>query len=149
MVNTYPTGCIPLSSKPKNTNLCSWSVYCNACGKSMPDTHFHCNICENSDYDLCESCVEDGQHCPGQGHWLIKRNVVNGNFVSSTTEKVSPKAKVEIEREIPGAFTTKDEKIVEKPDTASDSQRACNSCIGRMLTPSLVSFILFNHANIN
>ena len=114
----------------------------------MPDAHFHCNICENSDYDLCESCVEDGQHCPGQGHWLIKRNIVNGNFVSSTTEKVSPKAKEEIEREIPGAFTTKDEKNVEKPETASNFQRACNSCIGRTLSPYLIAFIFLDYANM-
>ena len=114
----------------------------------MPDVHFHCNICENSDYDLCESCVEDGQHCPGQGHWLIKRNVVNGNFISSTTEKVSPKAKLEVDREIPGAFTTKDEKNVEKPGSALDSQRACNSCIGCMLIPYLISFSFLNNANM-
>ena len=98
----------------------------------MPDAHFHCNICEDNDYDLCEDCVERGQHCPGQGHWLIKRNVVNGNFISSVTEKVPPKAKEEVERDIPGAFNVEDEKSVEKAEAGLAPQRACNSCIERM-----------------
>ena len=97
----------------------------------MPDAHFHCNICEESDYDLCESCVEAGQHCPGEGHWLIKRNVVNGNFVSSVTEKVAPKAKEEVERGIPGAFTSEDEKSAEKAEAEPVPQRGCNCCIER------------------
>lgn len=116
---------------------CSWSVFCNACDTPMANEHYHCNICDDGDYDLCASCVKDGAHCPGEGHWLIKRFVSNGQVINSTTEKLASKLPVapepiSVQPEIPGAFT---ESIVEpavEEHTEEDEYepvRTCNSCV--------------------
>ena len=133
----------------KKSSLCSWSVYCNACGKPMPDAHYHCNICEDGDYDLCEICVAAGQHCPGEGHWLIKRSVINGNFVSSVTEKVAPKAKKfdETEKEAPESLAPQAEKIVKGVDDSTLRDRACNSCIMCKLYLYILPRILLAYTN--
>lgn len=104
----------------------SWSVYCNECDKPMANEHYHCSICDDGDYDLCGSCVDSGVHCPGQGHWLIKRFVQSGKVVNSTTEMVGPKNKSPIENEMPGAFTEEKKVEVEEPEVPS---RTCNCCV--------------------
>ncbi|KAJ9657901.1 hypothetical protein H2201_008010 [Coniosporium apollinis] len=104
----------------------SWSVYCNECDKPMANEHYHCSICDDGDYDLCGSCVDSGVHCPGQGHWLIKRFVQSGKVVNSTTEMVGPKNKSPTEKEMPGAFTEEKKVEVEEPEVPS---RTCNCCV--------------------
>lgn len=109
---------------------CSWVVYCNQCDSPMANEHFHCSICDNGDYDLCASCVDKGIHCPGAGHWMVKRFVKDGTVVNSTTERIGPKAKVETEseaeKEMPGAFTEE-----KKPEIyeAEQPTRTCNCCV--------------------
>ncbi|KAK3044319.1 hypothetical protein LTS18_001598, partial [Coniosporium uncinatum] len=76
-----------MKDAPAQTSPCSWSVYCNACDKPMANAHYHCAICDDGDYDLCESCVRVGMHCPGEDHWLIKRFVSGGKVINSTTER--------------------------------------------------------------
>jgi next-to-BRCA1 protein 1 len=109
--------------------VCSWSVFCNACDKPMANEHYHCNVCDDGDYDLCETCVAAGIHCPGESHWLIKRFVKNGQVINSTTEKLVPKTKAvpqPSQPEMPGAFM--DEKKLD--DEAEDEpSRTCNSCV--------------------
>ena len=92
----------------------------------MEDEHFHCGICDHGDYDLCPSCVDSGIHCPGAGHWMVKRFVKNGLVVNSTTERVGPNSKPEVEQtmeqNMPGAFT--------KPALVEDEPtRTCNCCV--------------------
>lgn len=106
-----------------------WSVYCNECDVPMADTHFHCNICDGGDYDLCETCVASGKLCPGEEHWLIKRSIKDGKVISSTTERISPRQvkpePIEITKEVPGAFTDETKTLAEPlPPT-----RTCNSCV--------------------
>ncbi|OCK78197.1 hypothetical protein K432DRAFT_406661 [Lepidopterella palustris CBS 459.81] len=105
---------------------CSWVVYCNNCDQPMANEHFHCSICDNGDYDLCLGCVESGTHCPGAGHWMVKRFVKNGTVVNSTTERIAPKVKTDSEKEMPGAFTEE-----KKPEVYESEQptRTCNSCV--------------------
>lgn len=100
----------------------------------MENEHYHCSICDGGDYDLCSGCVEAGFHCPGLGHWMVKRFVKNGAVVNSTTERVGPKVKIEVEQ-MPGAFT-QDRKSVEfEPE---EPTRTCNCCVkGECLLPSL------------
>jgi next to BRCA1 gene 1 protein len=127
----------------------SWSVFCNHCDKSMENEHYHCSVCDLGDYDLCDACVNAGIHCPGEGHWLVKRFVSNGTFINSQTRKLPPrlfKSEAESVKEMPGTFTedkqptVEDEKESEtdKPQPSSASQstyaaplesRTCNSCI--------------------
>lgn len=124
-------------------NLFSWSVYCNVCDKPMSNEHYHCSICDEGDYDLCSDCVADGHHCPGEGHWLIKRFIKSGKVTNSTTERVAPKPKSEThveaqpeiktepEKEMPGAFTTEKFTAEKKPELDEGDQptRTCNSCV--------------------
>nr|POF01001.1 protein nbr1 like [Quercus suber] len=109
-----------------------WSVYCNECDKTMPDSHFHCSICDGGDYDLCQECVSSGKLCPGEGHWLVKRFFQDGKVVSSSTERVSPRPRpteigqtAEAAVRMPGAFTD-DTKAVITPELPT---RTCNSCV--------------------
>jgi next to BRCA1 gene 1 protein len=126
-----------MKEPPSLSPLYSWSVYCNNCDKPMANEHYHCSICDDGDYDLCSTCVDAGNHCPGERHWLIKRFVQNGKVINSTTEKIAPKPKMEVEAvpspklafeiepEIPGAFT-EEKKIVPQVE---EPTRTCNACV--------------------
>ncbi|KAH7053129.1 hypothetical protein B0J12DRAFT_739257 [Macrophomina phaseolina] len=120
------------------STLFSWSVYCNMCDKPMSNEHYHCSICDEGDYDLCEGCVASGHHCPGEGHWLIKRFIQGGKVTNSTTERVAPKPSEELKveaqsepKEMPGAFTTEKFMAERKSDPQEPEQptRTCNSCV--------------------
>lgn len=98
---------------------------------AMEDEHYHCSICDHGDYDLCQPCVDSGIHCPGSGHWMVKRFVKNGSVVNSTTERVGPKGKTQPEQEMPGAFTEEKQPVVavaEKQE-AEEPTRTCNCCV--------------------
>jgi next-to-BRCA1 protein 1 len=87
---------IPVAAPPAYKSLPAaarpnFTVCCNSCDKTIPDSHFHCATCDDGDFDLCQDCVDKGITCFGAGHWLIKRTVKNGMIVSSTTEKIAPK----------------------------------------------------------
>ncbi|KAG8623063.1 hypothetical protein KVT40_008039 [Elsinoe batatas] len=86
-----------LSIRPKSSAMPpmhpTWSVYCNNCDAIMHNEHFHCSVCDGGDHDLCQNCVDDGKLCPGQGHWLVKRFIKDGQMISSTTERLPPKNK--------------------------------------------------------
>lgn len=75
----------------------TFAVCCNFCERNIPDTHYHCSICNDGDFDLCPSCHEQDITCNGDHHWLIKRTVSNGQIVNSTTETISPKLKAKSE----------------------------------------------------
>jgi len=115
-----------LAFRPKPSNVCtSWVVYCNNCNHPMEDEHFHCSVCDGGDYDLCPACVDTGIHCPGAGHWMVKRFVKNGCVLNSTTQRIAPKVKAEDNQEVPGAYTE------EKPAATYDEEptRTCNCCV--------------------
>jgi next-to-BRCA1 protein 1 len=134
---TSKSGCpvLRMSNPPKLPDgaTYSWSVYCNQCNKNMLDEHYHCNSCENGDYDLCIECMAKGKHCLDENHWLIKRLLRDGKVVNATTEKhcfaSSPKIKSETSlSQMPGAFT--DEK---KLDEVKKPTRTCNCCVKGMI----------------
>lgn len=70
-----------------------FTVYCNNCDKSIPDVHYHCSTCEDGDFDLCQTCVDEGVVCQSEDHWLIKRIVKDGKVINSITETMPPKPK--------------------------------------------------------
>jgi next-to-BRCA1 protein 1 len=94
-----------------------YSVYCNNCTDAIADEHYHCSTCDDGDFDLCPSCVEDGVLCGGEGHWMIKRYVKNGKVIASTTETIEPKA-----------FSASKTTLVEEAKI-NVATRTCNSCI--------------------
>ncbi|KAI1350891.1 hypothetical protein F5Y01DRAFT_305061 [Xylaria sp. FL0043] len=65
-----------------------FTVCCNSCDRAVPEAHFHCSICDEGDFDLCQDCVNRGITCHGEGHWLIKRTVVDGDIKCSSTHIV-------------------------------------------------------------
>ncbi|KAF2862936.1 hypothetical protein K470DRAFT_293119 [Piedraia hortae CBS 480.64] len=90
----------------------SWVVCCNECDKRLNDVHYHCSICDDGDYDLCEDCVDDGKMCHGSSHWLIKRYIRDGKVYSSSVER------------LPGRIKEKNVILSAEPS------RTCNNCIG-------------------
>lgn len=117
------------SNKGAGAPFTNFTICCNNCDNNIPDAHWHCAICDDGDFDLCEGCVEKGTLCDNEEHWLIKRSVENGKVVNSTTETIAPKTivKVDAEKEVPGAFTSD-----AKTETFSESidlSRTCNSCV--------------------
>ncbi|KAI1273495.1 hypothetical protein F5Y07DRAFT_391270 [Xylaria sp. FL0933] len=68
-----------------------FTVCCNSCDRAVPEAHFHCSICDEGDFDLCQDCVNRGITCHGEGHWLIKRTVVDGDIKCSSTH-IAPKS---------------------------------------------------------
>lgn len=109
----------------------AWQIFCNECDKPLADAHFHCSICDGGDYDLCETCVEAGKTCEGEGHWLIKRFIKHGRVVNSTTETLAPKPRpsVDVEKNVPGAFAAESKIALQ----AQEPTRTCNSCVRGML----------------
>ena len=97
----------------------TFSIDCNYCGKSVPNEHYHCSICEKGDFDLCQACVDAGVTCDGIDHWLLKRFIRNGIVVNSVTETRPPRK-------------TEDVKV--KAETSVEhevAERTCNNCISR------------------
>ena len=134
---------LAIRAKPSPCNQI-WAVYCNHCDVTMSDVHFHCSLCDDGDFDVCQSCLDSGKLCLGEDHWLIKRNIVDGRICASVTERVAPKARiqpsvapaisVEVERienistdrDMPGAFTDDCRTLNDEPE---GSFRTCNNCI--------------------
>lgn len=127
----------------------TWVICCNSCDQAMTGVHFHCSICDAGDFDLCETCIAKGQMCDGKEHWLVKRDIHNGQVISSTTERLPPRstkpaslaitsAPVSAETRtspktvtpsIPGAFTIEPRQLV----LAEETLRTCNNCIDSTL----------------
>ena len=107
----------------------AFTICCNNCDAGIPDAHWHCSICDDGDFDLCGKCVDKGVLCDVDDHWLIKRIVNDGKVVNSTTETIAPKkhAKVEDEKDVPGAFNSNVKEEVAQE--SADMSRTCNSCV--------------------
>jgi next-to-BRCA1 protein 1 len=97
-----------------------FSVYCNNCSEAIPDEHYHCSTCDDGDFDLCQTCVNDGVLCGGEDHWMIKRFVKNGKVINSTTETIAPK---------PTPSEPKAAPSIPEDLEVPVATRTCNSCI--------------------
>lgn len=69
----------------------NFAVCCNNCEQTIPDSHYHCSTCDDGDFDLCLLCVSQGVTCNDGSHWLIKRNIIEGRLVQSTTHTLPPR----------------------------------------------------------
>ncbi|KAF5861038.1 hypothetical protein ETB97_000792 [Aspergillus alliaceus] len=118
-------------------------IDCNHCGRSIPNEHYHCSICDDGDYDLCLHCVDSGLTCPNENHWLIRRIVTDGIVTNSITETVAPrKLQVDdseeapecVEKELEPVAEPATEDIPETPPVAPEfpvqsEARICNACL--------------------
>lgn len=108
----------------------AFCIDCNNCGKSIPDEHYHCGVCDDGDFDLCSSCIAADVTCRADGHWLIKRRIQGGIVVSSVTETIAPKKWQE------KPTVGKEE---EKTNTALYAVRTCNSCMNEIPGEELIT----------
>ncbi|KAL1599674.1 hypothetical protein SLS60_007477 [Paraconiothyrium brasiliense] len=48
--------------------------FCDNCDGTIPHSkvYYHCNICDDGDFDLCQDCFNKGLQCYGDGHRLSK-----------------------------------------------------------------------------
>jgi hypothetical protein len=69
----------------------SVNIYRDNCYGAILDEHYHCSICEDGHFDLCQGCVEDGVLCGGDDHCMIKRYINNGEVITSNTESLELK----------------------------------------------------------
>jgi hypothetical protein len=57
-------------------------LICDACDgdiQSSDPHHYHRAICQEGDFDLCSSCVNNGALCPGlETHRLVRRSIQDG-----------------------------------------------------------------------
>ena len=121
--------------------LTAFTVQCNNCSETIPGAHYHCSVCEDGDYDLCQSCVECGVHCHVDVHFLIKRLIENGRVVNSTMEKFNRTySKTESEKDVPGAFAPElKEEVVSEP---LEMTRTCNCCVNCKCHLNVTPFVL-------
>ncbi|KAI1389745.1 uncharacterized protein F4822DRAFT_399540 [Hypoxylon trugodes] len=115
-----------------------FTVCCNSCDRAVPDAHFHCSICDDGDFDLCQECVNQGITCYGDGHWLIKRTIKDGEINYSTTyvnpKPPRPQAAKEAVKEVPAPTVSLPIRPAEGSNWAttwahSHNDRTCNSCV--------------------
>jgi next-to-BRCA1 protein 1 len=104
---------------PSPSSPSVFSVYCNNCQNVIPDEHYHCSTCDDGDFDLCPTCVDAGEVCNGDSHWLIKRFLRNGKVITATTETIVPKA---------AALESKTT-LVQPEEEDEVATRTCNCCI--------------------
>ncbi|KAL9044539.1 MAG: hypothetical protein Q9214_002330 [Letrouitia sp. 1 TL-2023] len=56
-------------------------VWCNECGALTTEDHYHCNICDGGDFDLCSTCIRQEIRCYNPEHQLVRRRLKGGLFV--------------------------------------------------------------------
>ncbi|KAL5391936.1 hypothetical protein PMIN04_007501 [Paraphaeosphaeria minitans] len=71
--------------------------FCDHCDGTIPHSniYYHCNICDDGDFDLCSDCFEKGILCYGDSHRLSKL---------SRGETMAP-SNIEADHEEPGVDT--------------------------------------------
>ncbi|KAI1107168.1 hypothetical protein F4804DRAFT_243677 [Jackrogersella minutella] len=103
-----------------------FTVCCNCCDRAIPDKHFHCSICDDGDFDLCQDCVDQGITCHGDNHWLIRRFIDNGQICNSQTHVAPKPLKPQPCKEAPVLTSS----TTWKPTwSAPYNDRTCNCCV--------------------
>lgn len=148
----FPT----ISHSSPNGMFC---IDCNHCGRSIANEHYHCSVCEFGDYDLCPKCIGEGASCRNDGHWLIKRTVVDGIVTNSTTERIPPRRplprelqddnagqeKQDLQPKVaicPAKPSTAPENVAEVKAASPAEQPVCNGCCrGKSISPSILDAV--------
>jgi hypothetical protein len=69
-------------------------IYCDNCERTVSHWHtpwWHCNLCLDGDYDICQGCVDQNIFCRSDEHWLVKRSISDGQFRDDTTHRIPPR----------------------------------------------------------
>ncbi|KAH6610851.1 hypothetical protein Trco_000871 [Trichoderma cornu-damae] len=91
--------CAPASQSHLVLAPAPFAVCCNGCERTVSDVHYHCQTCDDGDFDLCQACVDRAVSCYDDNHWLIKRTMVGGQLVASSTERIEPKSQAKKQQE--------------------------------------------------
>jgi hypothetical protein len=67
-------------------------LICAACGTYISHKHYHCDVCDNGNFDLCVQCQNTGEHCGNISHLLGRRTFKQGEIVNCIGQK--PQRKV-------------------------------------------------------
>ena len=59
-------------------------IHCDECGSLSSQDHYHCNICEEGNFNLCPTCVSHGVHCWYTQHKMIRRVLRDGILVDGS-----------------------------------------------------------------
>ena len=51
---------------------CYWLVCDNCLEEAIQPPFFHCNTCENGDFDICQKCYDGGKHYFDNDHMLVE-----------------------------------------------------------------------------
>lgn len=72
----------------------SRDVVCDSCSLeiSVYDTHYHCAICNDDNYDMCVECVGGGQTCEDSTHVLQRLRMVDGSWTAVTDDSIEQQA---------------------------------------------------------
>lgn len=54
-------------------------VYCDICQLFCGKAFFHCSVCHEGDFDICDKCYESGAHCYDKEH-LLEQNRKIGSW---------------------------------------------------------------------
>ncbi|RFU76958.1 hypothetical protein TARUN_5283 [Trichoderma arundinaceum] len=90
--SSFQDYCAPAAQSHHVLAPAPFAVCCNNCEKTVSDVHYHCQTCDDGDFDLCQACVDQAVSCYDDNHWLIKRTMVDGQLIASSTERIEPKA---------------------------------------------------------
>ena len=65
------------------TKLDQAIMVCDVCTSLLiaANMHYHCYICDDGDWDMCEDCKASGASCTNPKHTLVKRAFRNGRWV--------------------------------------------------------------------
>ena len=63
------------------------AIYCIKSDCAIHGPHYHCDECDDGDYDLCEACTAKGVHCYDGSRWLSHRDIVASKFVRDSSSK--------------------------------------------------------------
>ncbi|KAL7790392.1 hypothetical protein V8C37DRAFT_384195 [Trichoderma ceciliae] len=165
--SSFQDYCAPTSLSHIVLAPAPFAVCCNHCEKTVSDIHYHCQTCDDGDFDLCQACIDQAVSCYDDNHWLIKRTMIDGQLIASSTERIEPKAQVkkqseklaqedpiltvedtrddsvakpeEEERETPK--TTRPEKVPEQPVTKSAVEEALRTINAAPAFPPKVPFV--------
>ncbi|KAL6823795.1 hypothetical protein V8C40DRAFT_246426 [Trichoderma camerunense] len=99
--SSFEDYCAPAAQSHHVIAPAPFAVCCNNCEKTVSDVHYHCQTCDDGDFDLCQACVDQAVSCYDDNHWLIKRTMIDGQLIASSTERIEPKAQTKKQTESP------------------------------------------------
>ncbi len=112
----------------------SFMVYCNACDRPIVDPYYHCNVCDDGDFDLCCYCVNAGRRRGCNDHALEMRVVQSGQVVTLPAERLVPrKSAATVQQEVHISEHTAAPGTEAHLFTSSEVEKAplrrCNDCL--------------------